>query len=178
MNRSDVCEAAARRDDREWRAWTAAKEEETGLRLPGILRLLVGVDVVKDRLAAVHVVNHLVQSADDGGSIHVAVVRQECSEVTQRHPAVVGTVVPWQQETGEASECSVVQQILNRVVRSQMPALGSTQECFHCDRAGKKYCEYAAGDTAGTGACGFAPFLTCHRASRAPIAVVDIPQPT
>ena len=52
----------------------------------------------------------------------MAVVRQEGAEVAQRQAAVVGAVVPRQEQTGEPGERRMVQQVLNGVVRPQVRA--------------------------------------------------------
>ena len=65
---ADIGKASTRGDDRKGRSGLPAKEEQARVRLCPLLRLLVvRVELVEDGLAAVHIVDHVIQPADHAG---------------------------------------------------------------------------------------------------------------
>jgi len=117
VQRTYVCEPAARRDDREWSVGLASEEKQASVP-SGRLRLLlrVGVDVVKGGLAGADVIDHSIERRDDESRIDVCVVRKQRPDVSEQHVGVVASIVPGQDQAAEPGECWMFEDVVDAVV--------------------------------------------------------------
>ena len=76
----------------------------------------VGVEVVEDGSTDARVIDHSIERRYGDNGIHVAVVREERADIPERHGCVVASVIPRQQETTEASESRMLQDVVYAVV--------------------------------------------------------------
>ena len=121
---ADIGEPAAWADDRERRAGPSAEEEQPRVASGRLLLPLgFGIEAVEDRPATDCLVDHAIERTGDRLRLDVAVVRQEGADASQRHPLVVGPVVPRQDQMSEAGERRVTQQISDGVLHTKVAAL-------------------------------------------------------
>ena len=66
------------------------------------------------------VIDHSVESRYHDDGIHMLMVREQQADLPERRGLVVGSVLPWQQETTEASESRMLQHVVDAVVEVEM----------------------------------------------------------
>jgi hypothetical protein len=88
------------------------------------VHLGVGVDVVEHRSTGVRVIDHAIQRRHDERGSHMRVVREERADMAQWHGGVVTAVVPRQQQTPEAREGRMGQDVADAVGDAEVPAGG------------------------------------------------------
>ena len=83
------------------------------------LFLCIGMEVVENAAARVGVVHHPVECGDNHAQVHMAVVRQELTDLAQWHGLVIDSPIPRQYPLAEATEGGVVQHITQAILRAQ-----------------------------------------------------------
>ena len=124
VHRANVGEPAAGRDEGEWSTGLAAVEEQTRVLTRPLGALLgLAVEIVKHRSTDGRIVDHSIQRRDDDRGIDMGVIREECADLPERQRGVIAAVIPRQQQTAEASERRMLQDVADAMADSVSSSL-------------------------------------------------------
>lgn len=138
MDRGDIREPAARRDDCEGRPWAAAQEKHSGVDLGRIKLLLgVGVDVKEDPASGIGIVYQSVESGDHVVRINMRVVRQQRTEITEPRLAIDRDVTAWQQQRCKPLEGRVLEHVAQSVIGAEV-GIRRAQRCGRGRRGSRR----------------------------------------
>ena len=100
-----------------------AEEEQPGMLFRWLCPLLrLGVEIEEYGLAAVHIVNHVIQGAHHDIRTHMAVIRQQRGDVAQPHVLIVGTIIPGQDQPTMTCEGWMIDDVPDPTGHAQVAA--------------------------------------------------------
>ena len=91
-----------------------SREKEPGILFCGVIRLLLfGVEIVEDSLAVIDFINHAVQRPHNRLGVHMAVVRHERADITERRIGGAGIMLSRQYESTKALKGRMLRYVTN-----------------------------------------------------------------